>query len=424
MNYPLHESLVKVMDAYYKVENRVEYLINPLQSFRPEKATMKKNMKILYVTFLKYPNTGGLANYITTLKTGFEKCGHEIKILSPLQMPIEYFERKIPQEAQNIRFFLKKRYGISNEKIIKNVSFLNVFAEFLQGQNLEEYDIFHAQDLFAIFIMGQLNERYRKPLFFTPHGHFTKSRLKFDKIQRGSIEEIHFREIEKQGIRAANQIITISNSFHEPLQEYGAKKEQLITVHTGINLEKIVTVKKKDEEKILICCVARLSPRKGHDILLKALSEMKVSLSNVEVWIVGDGSMRSELERQAQILGLENVKFLGKRTDIAEILAISDIYILPTINDNFPLSILEAMFSGKAIITTNCGGIVEMIQNRKTGIICEPGNVSQITESLTLLLQNKRLRSYLGKNAKEYADRNFTQAIMVSKIEEIYRRYV
>ncbi len=68
--------------------------------------------------------------------------------------------------------------------------------------------------------------------FFTPHGHFTKSRMKFHKIQKGSIEEAYFSEIERQGIRASDKIITISDSFHEPLLEYGAKEAQLTTVHT------------------------------------------------------------------------------------------------------------------------------------------------------------------------------------------------
>ncbi|MFP3822024.1 glycosyltransferase, partial [Bacillus sp. SIMBA_008] len=85
------------------------------------------------------------------------------------------------------RAFLVGRYGAANEKFVKNLSYLHVFQRFLKEKDLEQYDLFHTQDLFAAFLLGYLNQTCRRPLFFTPHGHFTKSRMKFHKIQKGSI---------------------------------------------------------------------------------------------------------------------------------------------------------------------------------------------------------------------------------------------
>lgn len=415
------------MDEYYQIDNKKDHIIEPFQTYGIKKdSTLSKTnkLKILYVTFLKYPNTGGLSNYITSLKTGFEKYGHDVDVVSPTQMTAVHLEQDIPKVAEHARAFMLQRYGIVNEKIIKNTSFLNVFKSFLREKSLEQYDVFHAQDLFAAFLLGQLNLQYKKPLFFTPHGHFTKSRLKFDKIKKGSIEEVYFSEIEKQGIRAANQIITISNSFHSPLKAYGAKTEQLITVHTGIDFQQDSKSMPKCTNKLVITCVSRLSPRKGHDILLKALSQIQQDLTNVEVWIVGDGVMRERLENQVIQLGLDNVKFWGRRADIPEILSSSTIYVLPTINDNFPISVIEAMFSRQAIITTNCGGIPEMIQNGKTGIICEPGNVQQLSDAIKLLLMNKSLREQLGREAEAYSQKYLIQDVMVSEIERIYYSFM
>ncbi|PFK37439.1 glycosyl transferase family 1 [Bacillus cereus] len=424
---PFHASLLKVMDEYYKIDSKKNHLMEPFQTFGIKKnriPSKTKKLKILYVTFLRYPNTGGLSNYITSLKTGFEKYGHDVDVISPTQMTAVHLEQDIPRAAEHARDFLLQRYGTVNEKIIKNTSYMNVYKSFLRGRSLEQYDVFHAQDLFSVFLLGQLNLEYKKPLFFTPHGHFTKSRLKFDKIKKGSIEEVYFSEIEKQGIRASDQIITISNSFHSPLKEYGAKIEQLVTVHTGIHFHQASILKQEYNDNLVISCVSRLSPRKGHDILLKALSQIQRDLSNVEIWIVGDGVMRERLEDQVLQLGLDNVRFFGRRTDISEILSSSTIYVLPTINDNFPISIIEAMFSRQAIVTTNCGGIPEMIQNGKTGIICEPGNVQQLSDALKLLLANKSLRECLGRNAQEYSRQHLTQGGMISKIERIYHSFI
>lgn len=412
------------MDEYYQIDNKKDHIIEMYGIEKNSTLSKTNKLKILYVTFLKYPNTGGLSNYITSLKKGFEKYGHNVDVISPTQMTAIHLEQDIPKAANDARDFMLQRYGTANEKIIKNTSFLNVFKSFLRERNLEQYDVLHAQDLFSAFLLAQLNLEYKKPFFFTPHGHFTKSRLKFNKIKKGSIEEAYFSEIEKQGIRAVDQIITISNSFHTPLKEYGAKTEQLITVHTGIHFQQDSISKLKRNNNLVISCVSRLSPRKGHDILLNALSQIQQDLTNVEVWIVGDGVMRERLENQVVQLGLDNIKFFGRRTDIPEILSASTIYVLPTINDNFPISVIEAMFSRQAIITTNCGGIPEMIQNGKTGIICEPGNVQQLSDALKLLLTDKGLREQLGRDAQAYSGQYLTQDVMVTRIERIYYSFM
>ena len=90
---------------------------------------------------------------------------------------------------------------------------------------------------------------------------------------------------------------------------------------------------------------------------MKLLPLLKSELKNVDVWIVGDGEMREELEEQVQALELTNISFLGERNDIPELLGQSDIFVLPTTSDTLPIAIIEAMFANKAIITTNLGGI-------------------------------------------------------------------
>lgn len=156
------------MDEYYKIDSKKNHLMEPFQTFgiKKNRIPSKTNkLKILYVTFLRYPNTGGLSNYITSLKTGFEKYGHDVDVISPTQMTAVHLEQDIPQAAEHARDFLLQRYGTVNEKIIKNTSFMNVYKSFLRGRGLEQYDVFHAQDLFSAFLLGQLNLEYKKPLF-------------------------------------------------------------------------------------------------------------------------------------------------------------------------------------------------------------------------------------------------------------------
>ncbi|WP_049627718.1 glycosyltransferase family 4 protein [Bacillus sp. JFL15] len=414
-------ALLRVMDQFYGIGHQDEQELHSFCAERKSSPKRKRPLRILYATFLKYPNVGGLASYITSVKTGFERAGHQADVISPLQMPPSFFQEDIPRAADEVRVFLLGRYGAANEKLVKNLSYLHVFQRFLMEKDLEQYDLFHAQDLFAVFLLGHLNQTYRRPLFFTPHGHFTKSRMKFHKIQKGSIEEAYFSEIERQGIRASDKIITISDSFHAPLLEYGAKETQLTTVYTGIDIRDAPEPKRA--EKLVIACVSRLTERKGHDVLLNALAQIRRHLSGVEIWIIGDGKMRGFLEEKRRKLGLSNVFFFGKRRDVPALLAESSIFVLPTLNDNFPIAIIEAMFAGQAIVATDCGGIPEMIRHEKTGLICQPGSIRELADALLRLITDQALREQFGKAAKTYAGQHLRQENMVSQIDSIYQTF-
>ncbi|MEH7510849.1 glycosyltransferase family 4 protein, partial [Priestia megaterium] len=270
-------------------------------------------------------------------------------------------------------------------------------------------------------ILGRFNEFYNKPLFYTPHGMFTSNRLRFNIIKKGSVEEAYFTELENKAIKYASHIIVLSDSFREPLIKLGAKSKNITTVITGIDYPDNQRGKlETSPSNLVITCVARLGPRKGHNHLFEALARLKKYTSNVEVLIVGDGQMREKLEKQKKALGLSMVKFLGSRDDVPSILNKTDIFVLPTINDSLPLSIIEAMHSGTAVISTNCGGIPELIKHNKTGIIVEPGDTEQLAHALKFLIKNKEVRNKMSTNGKIHAKNHLTVGSMIGKIQHLY----
>lgn len=195
----------------------------------------------------------------------------------------------------------------------------------------------------------------------------------------------------------------------------------MTTIYTVIEFGTKKIERNALKDRTVITSVSRLSPRKGHKYLFEALSLIRNELKNVEVRIVGDGVMRDELENQARDMQLDNVSFLGSRNDISELLSQSDIFVHPTTSDTLPISFIEAMFSGQAILTTNCGGIPEIIQDNFSGLLAEPANSEHLAEKLLLLLDDTTLRARLADNAKAFAERHLTVASMSKKIEEIYQ---
>jgi glycosyltransferase involved in cell wall biosynthesis len=420
--------LISAMDKFYGVnEPYKEENVFEREQFEWDQFELaeiqNKKMKILITTFWEYPFIGGLQNYITALKTGLENLGHSVDVLSLNSFQSEEMKALRERYSEEFKQFFLNRYGSCNEKILHNISKLSSYYTMLKNFDLSQYDIIHAQDRYTDNVMGILNQSYQKPLLFTPHGFMTQNRLKFNLMEKGSVEEIYFSAIDSQAIIIADQLIILCDVFRPILKKLGAEEDKMTTVYTGIdfgewNIQKKV---KNSQSKTVITCISRLRPRKGHKYLFKALALIQDKLKNVEVRIVGDGEMRKKLEKQVSKLKLKNVSFLGSREDVSKLLSESDIFVLPTTSDTLPISLIEAMFTNQAILTTNCGGIPEIIKDNFSGYVVEPANPKQLAEKLSLLLQKKSLRTELAGNAQAFAQQHLTVSTMVQKIEGIYR---
>lgn len=412
-------SLISAMDQYYGIDKPNEEKKVNIKVRSSPLVKQGKKLRILITTFWEYPFVGGLQNYIAMVKTGFEKLGHSVDVIAPNQFPKD--ERKVmyPKISEFFRQFFKERYGTCSDKILSSICDLCIYKLMIKDIDFNQYDIIHAQDRFTANIVGRLNQVYQKPMLFTPHGFMTQNRLKFQLIQKGSVEEAYFSEIDKQAARQADHVVMLCEVFRPLLKKLGADDQSMTTVYTGIDF-KVYPQNEAKKDKIVITFVSRLRPRKGHKYLFEALALLKNELENVEVRIVGDGQMRSRLEEQVRNMNLKNVCFLGSRKDIPELLGQSDIFVLPTTSDTLPISIIEAMFARQAILTTNCGGIPEIIQDYYSGLIAAPADSVQLAEKLLLLLKHDKLRNVLAENAMEYANKHLTVASMVKKLEEIY----
>ena len=422
--YP-YPYLVEATDKYYNLNNPHKKKEKNKKSRWNLNIQSSRKLRILITTFWDYPAVGGLQNYISTLKNALEELGHQVDVISPNLFPKEVvspLKKKLIIETE--QFYLE-RYGCISKSIVQQNVRLASFEMMLRQMDLGNYDIFHAQDRFTANVLSRINRRYQKPLLFTPHGFMTHRRLQFNQIEKGSVEEAYFLSMDQQATQCADQIIILCEVFRPILKKLGVPEDKMTTIYTGIDFPKEEMQKryKSAEDKIIITCISRLRPRKGHIYLLEAISLLKEETKNVDVWIVGDGEMREGLEEKVKALQLDNVFFLGSRNDIPKLLNMSDIFVLPTTSDTLPISIIEAMFAGKAIITTNCGGILEIIQDDETGLIVEQKSSQDLAEKLSLLIQNESFREMLANNAQAFANNHLTSAQMAKKIEEVYQSF-
>jgi glycosyltransferase involved in cell wall biosynthesis len=179
------------------------------------------------------------------------------------------------------------------------------------------------------------------------------------------------------------------------------------------------------DDDVLFVCVARFAPQKNHEMLLKAFAEGPASDPNAHLILVGEGVLQERLEDQAKNLGLaRRIHFLGLRTDIPDVLGATDVFVLSSDYEGSPLSVMEAMASGRPIVSTAVGGVPDLFENGKEGLIVQPGDVQGLSNAMAYLLGNREARVSLGTAAARRARENYDASMMVRAYEELYEDLV
>jgi glycosyltransferase involved in cell wall biosynthesis len=167
----------------------------------------------------------------------------------------------------------------------------------------------------------------------------------------------------------------------------------------------------------IILTVARLDEQKGHRYLLSAA----VLVPEAQFVLVGDGPARASLEEQVQALGVgDRVLFLGYRSDIPELLACCDLFVLPSLYEGLPLSVLEAMAAGKPVIASAIGGTDEAVIPGETGLLVTPADTIALVNAIRTLLSNPVLAEWLALNGRARVQREFSAGLMVQRVTQIY----
>ena len=201
--------------------------------------------------------------------------------------------------------------------------------------------------------------------------------------------------------------IVVALDIKEKLLQLGIPKEKISYLPSGVDTELFhPSQPRKDVNSIVY--VGTLVKRKGVEYLIKSFVELQ---NNVTLDIVGDGPDRKRLENLTTTLNLDSrVRFLGafSQAEVAETLGSREIYVLPSLSEGFPITLLEALSSGCAVITTGVSGIPHIIKERKNGILIEPENPSQIKDSINLLIENTDLRKSIAENGLELVRNHFS----------------
>jgi polysaccharide pyruvyl transferase CsaB len=247
------------------------------------------------------------------------------------------------------------------------------------------------------------------------------------------IKSLSFGLINAVALRLIDFYIGVSNNFKKMLIERKFNPTNIFTVYNGVDFKNPIKNYSRDEfakkynidlfdNDIIVGIAARLYPVKSISTLLDAANLVVKENPNVKFIIGGDGEERKMLEQKAESLDLNNnVFFTGWLNDPYELMGIVDISVLTSISESFAYSILEGARFKKATISTNVGGIPDLIESGKNGYLFKPGNYEKLADYILELADNQHKRELMGENIYEKAKAMFSLEKMCETQLNIYK---
>lgn len=218
--------------------------------------------------------------------------------------------------------------------------------------------------------------------------------------------------VEIGNFRRCDRVVCNSQAAADRLARLGVPGYRLVVIRNGIENPEHVPGPALPPEptRVRIGLVARMNhPVKNHDGFLRAAAKIAARHANVDFLLAGDGPLRPTLERQAAELGIaDRVKFLGDRGDVPAVLAALDISVVPSKSESLANVMLESMAAGKAVIAANVGGLGEVIENGKTGLLVPAGDDEKLAFSMELFISRPDLREQYGREARNVIIANFS----------------
>jgi glycosyltransferase involved in cell wall biosynthesis len=222
-----------------------------------------------------------------------------------------------------------------------------------------------------------------------------------------------------------DRVVCNSRAAGQALIRHGLPARKIVVIPNGLANEAFAETPPllpRHPGVLRVGMIARMNnPVKNHPGLLHAAARLAPRFPRLEFVLVGDGPLRSELEKTVRNLGLENqVRFLGDRHDIPAVLASLDVSVLPSFSESLSNSVLESMAAGLPVVATRVGGNNELVREGETGYLVPPNDEIGLAYALERLLDDSVLRAAFGKRARQIARAQFSLARTVAQYEDLY----
>ncbi|MGZ4870560.1 MAG: glycosyltransferase family 4 protein [Candidatus Angelobacter sp.] len=318
--------------------------------------------------------------------------------------------------APNVEFYERaRRRGLSVRMV-----HCQGRADWRAVRQIEEYiqedgiDLLHAHGYKADLYGYVAARRSRKPVVATCHNWVG-----------GTAALGIYNHLDRMALKRFNALAAVSDAVAQRLLDSGVPARKIKTIANGIDVEPFERAQPLppptfDRDKV-VGMVARLDLQKGFEYLLRAVRELCGVFRELKVVIVGEGPDRKAIEDMIRQYGLQSTVILaGKQSDMPGVYAATDIFVLPSLNEGLPMTILEAMAASKPVIATKVGAIPTLIRNGETGLLVEARDTDGLRNAIARLLSDPDLCGRMGAEGHDWVSRNYTSEAMALKYRQMY----
>ena len=227
--------------------------------------------------------------------------------------------------------------------------------------------------------------------------------------------------LQRQAYRSATKVVANSAAAHTVLLGEGLSRASAVVIPNGVDAGAYADTPVGVRARRSVITVANLRAEKSHDTLFAAAEELAAEFPDAHYTIVGAGPRRAELESVVRARGLEGVvTFLGHRDDVPGLLAASDVFVLPSRSEAFPNGAIEAMAAGLPVVASAVGGLLDLIEPDRTGVLFPAGDASALAAALRRLFTDPVHASVIGRAARAHVQQRYSFERMVSSFEQLY----
>ena len=245
-------------------------------------------------------------------------------------------------------------------------------------------------------------------------------------------QEIEPPKVQRYQLDRVEAVIAISRQVEQSLVAGGVSAKKVRTVYSGIDLSEKEPAYNDEATRLMIGLpkgalllgtVANLFPRKGYEVMLRALPAVIRAIPTVHYVIVGsdDHDYADRLQKLAQELKIaDRVHIVGFQDPVQPFLAALDLYVHPALMEGFGIAVVEAMAMGKAVVATATGGLPEVVAQGETGLLVPPGEIESLAATVVSLLEDSIRREQMGRNGRARARQRFSLDASVKHMEQVY----
>ena len=342
------------------------------------------------------PHFGGVGVHIHTLSKELVKLGHEVYVITYPHADLADIDgiHVIGTKGINIPgirgLMFKRNAKKALEKLLKEV----------------DIDIVHGHYLFPAGAAAvEVGSKHKIKTYVTAHGSDMFEMYKKQSFMRPSIKNV---------LKKADVVFAVSNALKQEILATGvdgiSNKTRLYWNSVDINKFSKDNKNLLDNHgKPIVLFVGNIVKRKNVNLILEAKKQSK---TDYELVIVGDGPLKKDLENKVKTENISDVRFLGSRRDVENIIPGCDVLVLPSFSESFGLVLIEALACEKAVIGSDVGGISEIITD-DVGLLIDPNDSSSLSDAIDKIIGDDGFRNKLSSNARK-------RAIDFSKVEIPY----